>query len=347
VAHFLLPLLSSHDRAKCHTVCYAQIAEPDEVTARFRSIAGAWRDTARMSDAAVADMIRNDAIDILIDLSGHSADNRLLVFAHKAAPVQMTFLGYPATTGMTAIDYRLTDALADPADEYCSEQLIRLPRTAWCFTPLDEAPAVTESPATQNGFVTFGSFNNLAKINQPLIHTWAEILRLVPNSRLLVRAKGLASASRQQWLRETFHQAGVEPDRLELSGSVPWADRLTAYGRIDIALDTYPYHGTTTTCDALWMGVPVVAQAGKSHLSRVGVSLLSSVGHPQWIADGSKQYFTIAAGLAADVRRLSELRSSLRSQFKASPLFDSAAYARDVEAAYRTMWRAWCDQPSP
>jgi predicted O-linked N-acetylglucosamine transferase (SPINDLY family) len=315
------------------------------MTAKLQAHAHAWRSIVRLSDEQVADMIREDRIDILVDLAGHSADNRLLVFARKPAPVQVNYQGYPATTGLTAIDYRLTDILSDPPglnEPYYSEQLIRLPRTDWCFHPSEDAPAVTALPAIRNGHVTFGSFNNLAKVNEPLLKLWAEILRSLPTSRLSLKARGLASMSAQDMVRQVMSKHGVAPDRLDFSGQVPWAEHLPRYNQIDIALDTYPYHGTTTTCEAMWMGVPVVTLAGPIHVARVGVSLLTNVGLPELIAQSPEQYVQIAIGLAGDLVRLAAVRRSLRDRMLASCLTDGESLARDIENAYRTMWQTWC-----
>ncbi len=345
VSHFMLPVLAAHDRHAVAVFCYSQVLRPDKMTAGIQAHADTWRDIVGCSDQQAADLIRHDQIDILVDLTGHSGDNRLLVFAHKPAPVQVTYLGFPGTTGLETIDYRLTDALADPpgmTDPLCSERLIRLPRTAWCFHPYENAPAVGDLPATRNGFVTFGSFNNLAKINEPLVKLWAEILRSVPGSRLRLKSTYLGLPSARQMIRDIMSKAEIDPDRVDCSGWVSFTEHLGQYGQIDIALDTYPYHGTTTTCDALWMGVPVVTRAGQCHVSRVGVSLLTNVGLPDLIAQTPEQYVQIATALAADRSRLAELRSTLRDRMQGSPLTDAEPFARDIEAAYRVMWQNWC-----
>jgi predicted O-linked N-acetylglucosamine transferase (SPINDLY family) len=227
-------------------------------------------------------------------------------------------------------------------DPHYSERLIRLPRTAWCYQPAQDAPAVAALPAVKNGHVTFGSFNNLAKVNEPLLKLWADILRSVPASRLRLKAKGLACTSAQDTIRRVMNQHGIASDRLDLSAQVAWTEHLCGYNQIDIALDTYPYHGTATTCESLWMGVPVITRAGQDHVSRVGVSLLSNVGLPELIAQTPEQYVRIATDLAGDLPRLAELRSTLRDRLRGSPLMDAGHFARDIEAAYRSMWRRWC-----
>ena len=345
VGRFIEALLASHDHADFQVLCYSQTLANDHITERLKSHADTWRSTFGLSNNQVADMIRQDRIDFLVDLAGHTANNRLLVFAQKPAPVQVTYLGYPATTGSTTIDYRLTDALADPpglSDTVCSEHLFRLPQSGWCFHSPDHAPPVSELPATRNGCVTFGSFNDLAKVNPSLLNQWATILRSVPRSRLVVKAIGLTSPAAQQTIRQVMSDSGIEPDRVDLLAWVAPAEHLAQYHRIDIALDTYPYHGTTTTCESLWMGVPVITLAGQSHVSRVGVSLLTNIGLPELIAQTPEKYIQIAADLAADVARLAALRSTLRDRMRNSVLLDADRFARNIEAAYRTMWRTWC-----
>ena len=326
--------------------CYANLPRPDPVTARLQRLVPHWRDIYKAPDAQVADRIRQDGIDILVDLAGHTAHNRLLLFARKPAPVQATWLGYPDTTGLKAMDHRLTDAHADPpgtTEHLHTEQLIRLPDCAWCFRPSEHAPPVSEPPMPRAGHITFGCFNALPKINAPLLRLWSEILLGVPGSRLLLKNAAVRDPSVQQRMRTVLEEAGVAPGRIELAGHIPEpAGHLASYGRVDIALDTFPYHGTTTTCEALWMGVPVVTLAGKTHASRVGVSLLANVGLPDLVARDPGEYVRIAAALGTDAHRLAEFRASLRERMAASPLMDATRFARNVEQAYREMWRAWC-----
>jgi predicted O-linked N-acetylglucosamine transferase (SPINDLY family) len=263
--------------------------------------------------------------------------------------VQVTWLGYPNTTGLDTIDYRLTDALADPpgaSEEWHSEHLVRLPRSGWCYRPSEHSPPVSAPPHEAKGHITFGCFNSMPKLNEPLLELWAKILLAVPASRLLLKNKALSSPSVRRRVQAVLDKAGVNPERMDAVAYVPdKAEHLVCYGRVDIALDTFPYHGTTTTCEALWMGVPVVTLAGQTHASRVGVSLLSNVWHPEWIADSPEDYVRIAVELTGDLPRLAALRATLRARMEASPLMDAPAFARDIEAAYRTMWRTWCEQP--
>ncbi len=278
-----------------------------------------------------------------MDLSGHTGGNRLRVFARQPAPIQATYLGYANTTGMAAIDYRLTDALADPpglADELNVEKLWRLPTCAWCYQPSADAPDV--QPRGDQP-ITFGCFNAFAKINPKLVAIWAELLKRVPGSQLLLKSAAAGEASVRQRLTGQFAEHGIPGQRIEMLGRLnSLRGHLELYHRVDVALDTYPYHGTTTTCEALWMGVPVVSLAGRANASRVGVSLLSNVGLPELIAETPQEYAHIAADLAKDLSRLAEPRRSLRARMHASPLMDGPRFARDMEAAYRQMWLTWC-----
>jgi predicted O-linked N-acetylglucosamine transferase (SPINDLY family) len=348
VCYFFENLLAFHDQESVQTYCYFNSARGDATTERLRQHAGHWRDIVKMNDADLAELIRQDRIDILVDLSGHTAFHRLMAFAHKPAPIQVTYLGYPDTTGMSAIDYRLTDALADPpgqTEALYAEQLVRLPRTFLCYRPLDDAPAVGPSLVLSSGHITFGSFNALPKINVPLIKIWSRILHEVPDSRMILKNRGLASRSARRRLLALFAAQGIAPERIELlDPSIDEATHLQIYDRIDIALDTYPYHGTTTTCEAMWMGVPTVTLAGHVHASRVGVSILSNAGFADLIAQTPHDYVRIAAALADDKPRLAQIRSTIRQQMKLSPLMDAKQFARDVETAYRQMWHKWCSE---
>ena len=346
VAPMVLPLLAAHDHGPWEIFCYAQVERPDAMTEKFRAVADHWRSTVGLSDERMAGLIRQDQIDILVDLAGHTAGNRLLVFARKPAPVQVNRQGYPNTTGLTAIDYRMTDAHADPpglSDTLHSEQLLRLPRTNWIYQPPENCPALVPLPAGLP--VTFGCFNNLAKVTEPMLKVWARILAAAPGSRLLLKALGLASPDVRQRVLALFQGEGIAPERVELLGwSQSEAEHLALYQRVAIGLDPFPYHGTTTTCEALWMGVPVITWAGQTHVARVGVSLLTNLGLPELIAENAAEYVRIAAALAGDLPRLSALRATLRQRMAQSPLLDAPRFAREIEAAYRQMWRTWCAQ---
>jgi predicted O-linked N-acetylglucosamine transferase (SPINDLY family) len=342
VGRFVLPMLANHDAAKVEVFAYAQVPVLDEMSRRLQSHTHVWRSLVGLSDIEAANLIREDRIDILVDLAGHTANNRLLVFAQKPAPVQMTYLGYPDSTGLSAMDYRLTDAFADPpgeTDKYHSEKLIRLASCAWCYEPIIRAPL----PSQREGRITFGSFNAFAKITEPMLRQWAKILLAVPDSRLLLKAGALSSAAVRGRVEKVMRDSGVDPCRLDFRGrDRDRSDHLQRYGEMDIALDTFPYHGTATTCEALWMGVPVVTLAGAMHVSRVGVSLLSNVDLPELVAKSPDEYVRLAVELANDRPRLRGLSSTLRERMEASALMDGARLAREIEAAYRTMWREWC-----
>jgi len=349
VAYFAEPLIARHDRERFEVVLYADLAggaQVDPVTERLRASADGWRNVSGESDRALAALVRRDRIDVLVDLAGHTAGNRLPVFARKPAPVQVSYLGYPNTTGLESIDYRLTDAVADPpgaSDRFYSESLVRLPRGFLCYRPPEPSPAIAAPPATREGYVTFGSFNNAAKLSPGVIEAWARILRALPSARLRVKAPQIGDEGTRRLWRERLARAGVDPGRLTLEGFVAGAaEHLDAYRRIDVALDTFPYNGTTTTCEALWMGVPVVALAGAGHASRVGLSLLSQIGLEAFAADTVEAYIERAVALARDPQGLARLRATLRDRLRASPLRDESGLARAVEAQYRWMWGRWC-----
>jgi protein O-GlcNAc transferase len=346
VARFLLPLLSHHDRAQFEIHCFSTVLFADQTTAQFREIADRWHEVGGLKEEQLAELIHREQIDILVDLAGHTAGHRLMTFARKPAPIQIAWLGYPGTTGLRTIDYRLTDAIADPpgpTDSLHTEQLIRLPQTAWCYSPQPNLVLPPRNIRDENEPITFGSFNNISKVNSYVLALWCSILQKVPNSKLLLKAVGLGSSAIQDRLRKTFHLAGIAPDRLDLRGSaLHIAEHLSMYNDMDIALDTFPYNGTTTTCEALWMGVPVISLAGQTHVSRVGASLLSSARLPELLAANPDDYIQIAVALANDNPRLQELHSTLRQRMEQSPLMDATHFTRNIEAAYRQAWRQWC-----
>lgn len=343
VSFFVEPILEAHDATVVEVFCYADVAQNDVVTERLKAKAGHWRDIHGASDEDVFKLIRGDQIDVLVDLSGHTKGNRLAVFARRAAPVQVTAWGYPATTGLPAMDYRLCDVVSDPAtdaDALAVETLIRLTPSLHCYAPPDDAPPVAPLPAMAAGHITFGAFNKLAKISTDTVALWASVLNAVPGSRLLLKTKPLTEDVTRERVAGIFAAHGVAAERLDLRGWVP-EDRghLSLYNQVDVALDTMPYNGTTTTCEALWMGVPVLTLFGRSHAGRVGASLLTQVGMADWIAAAPDQFAVRAVALASDFAGLSRLRQSLRARVAASPLCNAAAHARGVENAYRAMWR--------
>ena len=339
VASFFEPLLTAHDRMRVEVFCYAAGGRPDAVTARLKAAADHWADVGALHAEYLCTRIREDDLDVLVELAGHTQGNRLTALARRAAPVQVTAIGYPGTTGLSQIDYRLVDGITDPfgSDMFATERLLRLPRLH-CYLPDQDAPPVAAAPANTAGFVTFGSFNKLGKVSDDTVAVWSRVLTAVPRSRLFLKSKALAEEGTRALTIARFGAHGVTPDRLTLFGWVPEdAGHLSTYARVDIALDTFPYSGTTTTCEALWMGVPVLTLAGATHASRVSASLLTTVGLTDWICETPDIFVARAVSAAADVAGLSVLRAELRERMASSPLCDGAGYAAAVEAAYRAM----------
>ncbi len=346
VSYYVEPLLAAHDRAAFEVFCYAEVSLADEMTRRLQQLAAHWRFVAGMDDRALQRQIRADGIDILIELAGHTGNSRLAALAPKPAPVTVSWLGYPATTGLPTVDYRITDAVADPpgeADRLHTERLVRLPGGFLCYRPPAEAPPVVAPPCRERGWITFGSFNNLLKVNESVVAAWAGVLTAVPGSRLLLKGTLLADEGVRRHCLDLFAQRGAAADRIEfLPRIAAMAKHLGAYGKVDIGLDPFPYNGTTTTCEALWMGVPVVTLRGDRHSGRVGASLLSRVGLEDLVAEDLEDYGARAVQLAADPDRIGALRTGLRERLRASPLCAEAGFARQFEGALREMWRRWC-----
>lgn len=343
MAYFVEPFLSHHDRRAVRVYGYSNCKRPDDVTQHLRGLADEWRDIATLADDEAARLIRNDGIDMLIDLSGHTSGNRLLLFARRPAPIQMTWLGYWGGTGMAAMDYRITDPYIDPegeADSHYREQLLRLPHSKWCYLPPAAMPACNDLPAHDRGYVTFGSFCNFPRISNDTMRAWAQLLRRLPDARLrMIGAPGDESLDR---MLEIFDAAGVYADRLDLVGRFPLDVYLQQHLQIDIALDVFPCNGNTTTCQSLWMGVPVVSCSGGSGVSRAGTSLLTNAGLAQLVARSWDEYVDIALRLATDLPALAQLRATLRERLRASPLLDAEGFTRDLEVLYRGAWRIWC-----
>jgi predicted O-linked N-acetylglucosamine transferase (SPINDLY family) len=347
VGWLLANVLPAHDKANVEVFCYANDVIEDEVTDRLKAGADHWRDITGETDEAVAARVRQDEIDILLDLTGHTGRNRLLTFARKPAPVQVSWLGYPGTTGMSAMDYLIMDAVTVPAgaEDGCSEALVRLPHGRFCYAPPSFAPAVSDRP--QRSVVVFGSFNHLAKLGPEVVRLWAGVLSAVPQSRLVLKWAALSEPSARERLTMAFAAEGIGADRLELRGSSPHADMLGEYGDIDIALDPFPYSGGMTSAEALWMGVPVVTWPGDRIASRQTVAFLTELGLTDLAASSADDYVRIAAELAGDPARRAELRRTLRPRMAASPLTDGTQFTPGLEAAYRQMWRRWCADETP
>jgi protein O-GlcNAc transferase len=347
VVSFILPILENHDAWEVESFCYSDVIAADAWTERARKGADEWRDTAELGNEQLARLIRDDRIDILVDLTGHIGGGRLQSFAFKPAPIQITWIGYQATTGLSAINYFLTDAWADPpgqTEEYLVERLFRLPETFFCYMSPPQPPDVGPLPALSRGYITFGSFNNLAKVTPRTLDLWARLLLAVPESHLLLMTP--ASTEVHQRIRAVFTAAGVSADRLELVRRVPLREYLERYNQIDIALDPVPFNGHTTTLDAAWMGCPTVMLAGEIYAYRYGGSVLRNLGLGDLIATDEDDYIRIAAGLAADKNRLSEIRLRLRTTMAGSSITDAVGFTRNLEQAYRQMWRTWYESQS-
>ncbi|WP_165234699.1 tetratricopeptide repeat protein [Aquisphaera insulae] len=342
VSIFVRPLLEAHDRRDFEVVCYADVLRPDPVTARLRALADAWRETAGLTDEQLAGLIREDRIDILVDLTMHMGRNRLLAFARRPAPVQVCWLAYLGTTGLATIDYRFTDRFVDPPGEHDGdyvERSFRLPDAIWCYDSLAGGPAVNRLPALDRGHVTFGCLNNFCKVNEGVLALWARVLNAVEGSTLLLLAPEGSARERTSGI---LRRAGIGRERLTFVGRGPRASYLERHHHIDISLDTFPYAGGTTSLDAFWMGVPVVSLIGTTAPGRAGHSLLSHVGLPELAAETPDRFVSIAVELAGDLPRLAGLREALRPRLQSSPLMDPPRFARGVEHAYRAMWREWC-----
>jgi predicted O-linked N-acetylglucosamine transferase (SPINDLY family) len=346
VAYYLLPLLEARDRDNYRILCFVNNPREDAVTDQFRALADDWISIRGLTDDQATDRVRAASVDVLVDLSGHTAANRLGVFARRAAPVQVSWLGYPNTTGLDSIDYRITDAIADPvgarADAGYAETLYRLPGCFLCYCEDARSGAVAPPPSARNGYATFGSFNTLAKITDEVVAVWARILHAVPDARLLLKSQSLDQDSSRHAVHARFAARDIGPERVELMGLVAKEAHYQVYSRVDIALDTFPYNGTTTTCEALWMGVPVIGMQGHAHAGRVGATLLEHAGLGEFVTPDPAGYVALAQSLAADGERRAALRSSLRAHVGASPLMDKARFAARMEQAYRDMWRQWC-----
>jgi predicted O-linked N-acetylglucosamine transferase (SPINDLY family) len=339
VASFIAPVLPQHDRGAFHVTAYASVRAPDSMTARLQGYVDQWHPVFNVSDDDVAKLVRDDAIDILVDLGGHTNGNRLLVFARQPAPIQATMFGYPNTTGLRTMHYRVSDTIADEpgvSDAWYTERLIRLPEIAWCYDPPGEAPPVCPPPVTRSGRFTFGSVNNLAKVGDEVIAALSKILHAAPGSRLilLMSRTGLAQARVEALLR----QSGLAPDRVELIPRLSRSDYFNLFNRIDLALDPFPYNGGVTTCDSLWMGVPVVTLAGTTYRARQGLCLLTHAGLPQFIASSLDDYVRIAQETAREPGSLNEIRVGLRERLRQSPIMQAKRYTAHLENAYRQMW---------
>lgn len=344
ITFFLEPFIEHHDRESLEIACYSTCPHEDAVSASIKKRVGSWRSLAGAEPAAIASAIHNDRVDILIELFGHAAGHQIPVVVMKPAPIQVDFLGYPATTGIPEIEYRIVDSLTDPPgmDRFAGEQLIRLDPSFLCYSPLPGAPSCARSGEQ----LTFGSFNSAPKLNMEVFKTWAAILSRVPESRLVLKCLEFNDPALAPEVIRRFAALGIDPARIEcLRFTSTVTDHLAIYHNIDVALDPFPYNGTTTTFDALFMGVPVVSLQGERHVARVSSAILTTLGCPDLIAKSPDHYVDIAATLATDSARLRSYRETLRSRLHASPLADGPAFAARLSVALRTIWRQWCARP--
>ena len=346
VAFFFEPVIREHNHNHFDIFCYSDSLIQDEVTARIRQNADHWETIAQMPNDKIFRLLHEGEIDILVDLTGHTGHNRMSLFAAKPVPVQVSWMGYPGTTGIPAIDYRIVDSCTDhpyTADKFYIEKLIRMPECFLCYLPEKDSPDITDLPAISNGYITFGSFNNFAKISPIIVEQWIQILKAVPNSRLLLKAKSFADEHTRRYAIERLSTGHIDISRIEL---LPWESSIQAhlslYKQLDIALDTFPYNGATTTCEALWMGVPVISLAGRTHASRVGLSLLSNIGLPELVATTPQEYIDRAVNLASNMDQLRHFRKNLRNQMAQSSLTDAKKFTAELETVYRSIWKQWC-----
>jgi protein O-GlcNAc transferase len=347
VGRNLLPLFRRHDRRQFEVLCYSGVVRPDPLTDAFRDHAQGWRSTVGVGDEALAEMIRSDGVDILVDLTQHMAGNRLPMFARQPAPVQVSFAGYPESTGLEAMGYRISDRYLEAGskgEDNRRKEHVCLIDSFWCYDPCGVEVEVSPLPALENGMVTFGCLHSFSKINERALRLWARVLTRVTNSRLILLS-GIGS-QRERTL-EALRKEGVARRRVEFVDFRPRREYLELYRRLDLVLDTFPYNGHTTNLDALWMGAPVVSLAGKTPVSRAGLSQLTNLGLPELVAHSEEDYVRIAVELAGDVPRLRELRSTLRARMENSVLMDALRFTRNIEAAYREMWQTWCEKRSP
>lgn len=345
VSYFLYPILLEHEKGQFDIYCYSNVIRPDDMTKKIESIASiSWRDIQKLDDAEVVSIIKKDKIDILIELSGHTANNRLKVLACKPAPIQVSYLGYPDTTGLSTIDYRLTDKWADPpgVTEYLhSETLIRIPEGFLAYKPPKATPEIAEPPVFSNDYITFGSFNKFTKITESVVAAWAEILKMVPGSKLLIKSKNLNGIAEERLLQD-FQKNGIEKERIERKTWISsLEEHFELYNDIDIALDTFPYNGTTTTFEALWMGKPVVTLTGYTHVTRVGCSILSRIGLDELITYSPQEYIKKCVDLAYDLPKIKDITSTMRKRLFASGVLDSKQFTKNLESCFFDMWESW------
>jgi len=345
-SYFIEPVLKQQKREEFELFAYYNYTVNDETTVRIKSYFDVWRETAGHSDRVIANLIKADKIDILIDLSGYTAHSPVLVLTYKPAPIQISWIGYPNTTGIPTVDYRITDEYSDPSgvsEKFHTEQLLRMPDSFLVYKPPVDAPDVAEQPVKKNGYITFGSFNNNIKINKKVISLWAKIIKAVPDSKLLLKAAGFDEGEVRKRCLEQFASLDISEDRITLLGKEKTTrEHLSLYHKIDIGLDTFPYNGTTTTFEALWMGVPVISLRGDSHRANVGTSILSNIKLCQWLAENESEYIQIAQDMASKIEQLDSLRRTMRVRMQESPLMNTVEFTKQFEKKLREVWESWC-----
>ncbi|HXA48171.1 MAG TPA: tetratricopeptide repeat protein, partial [Burkholderiaceae bacterium] len=341
VSYFIEPVFASHDKSQFEVFCYSNSLSRDAFTERLIAEADHWQPCLSMSDDQLAERIQDDQIDILIDLAGHTAHNRLLTFARKPAPIQITYLGYPGSSGLAAMDYRLTDHYAEPGnDRYYTEKLLRLPDSMWCYRPAADMPDITPLPAQKNGYLTFGSFNNINKVGEDCIQLWAALLRSLPSSRLLMVT--VPEGEVRDRLTRQFEALGIHAKRLSFCGKLPSHEFRKMLQQVDITLDPFPINGATTTCESLWLGMPVLTLVGERFLSRAGLSVLSAAQLPDFAVATPAEYINTATLLANNLALLADIRLGLRDHLKTSPLLNHKGFTQNLESIYRKIWVNWC-----
>jgi len=350
VAFFIEPIIENHDREKFEIYCYYLQKYEDSFTERFKNFSDKFMIAANWNTPALAQEIYNDEIDILIDLAGHTGNNRLPLFAHKPAPIQMTYLGYPDTTGLSTVDYRIVDQYVEPEEEdglYTTEKPLRVPHSYFCYTPIEKCPVTGDTPALKNDYITFGSFNNYAKVSDAIVDVWAAVLKAIPTSKFLLKNQALKDPDTWEHFKSRMAERGIDTHRLHYSKfAKSTQDHLRVYQKVDIALDSFPYNGATTTFEALWMGVPVVTLVGNAHVSRVGKSILATLGFDNLIANTLDEFVSICQTLAKDVNYIQNFRQTIREKMQISPVMDAKTFTRELEELYQRAWKKWCENQS-
>ena len=349
VAFFLEPLLEQVNSEAFEIFCYSDVEKPDNTTERLKNLSHHWRHCFGLRNEAVKKIIQDDQIDILIDLSGHTGDNRLTLFAKHLAPVQVSYLGYPNTTGLSTMDYLITDHFLDPDEEsekYYVEKLLYLPNSFFCYNAPLECPEVASTPVLRNEYITFGSYNNLAKISEDVIALWSQVLQSVPESRLILQCLSLNDPPTRERYEKLFLAHKIPLERIDLISSSSFRDYLAGHANVDIVLDTFPWNGHTVSCHALWMGVPFITLAQDKRSSRMGLSMLKTLGLDSCIAFNKEQYVSCARQLAEDRVQLETIRKNLRERMKSSPLCNAKQFAQDFEIQLRSVWHTWCENKS-